>query len=39
MWKKKETSPRTCEDKCDKSPALENQEELEMLKMEYDSIY
>ena len=34
-----ETSLRICEEKCNESPTFENQEELEMLKMEYDSIY
>ena len=32
-------SLRICEERCNESPTLENQEELEMLKMEYDSIY
>ena len=34
-----EISLRYCEESCNESPTLENQEELEMLKMEYDSIY
>lgn len=34
-----ETSLRICEEKCNESPTFENQEELEMFKMEYDSIY
>ena len=34
-----EISLRYCEERCNESPTLENQEELEMLKMEYDSIY
>ena len=34
-----ETSLRICEEKCNESPAFENKEKLEMLKMEYDSIY
>ena len=28
-----------CEEKCNESSAFENQEELEMLKMKYDSFY
>ena len=34
-----ETSLRICEEKCNESPTFENKERLEMLKMEYDSIY
>ena len=34
-----EASLRTCEERCDESPSAENQEQLEMLQMEYDSIY
>ena len=34
-----EISLRYSEERCNESPTLENQEELEMLKMEYDSIY
>ena len=34
-----ETSLKICEEKCNESPTFENQEELEMLNMEYDSIY
>ena len=34
-----EISLRYCEERCNESPTLKNQEELEMLKMEYDSIY
>ena len=35
-----ETSLRICEEKCNGSPtSVENKERLEMLKMEYDSIY
>ena len=34
-----ETSLRICKEKCNESPTFENQEELEMLKMEYDAIY
>ena len=34
-----EISLRICEERCNESPTLENQEVLEMLKMEYDSIY
>ena len=34
-----ETSLRICKEKCYESPAFENKEKLEMLKMEYDSIY
>lgn len=34
-----EISLMICEERCDESPTLENQEELEMLKMEYDSMY
>ena len=34
-----EASLRICEERCNESPSAENQEELEMLKMEYDSIY
>ena len=34
-----EASLRTCEERCNESPSAGNQEELEMLKMEYDSIY
>ena len=30
---------RTCEERCNELPSAGNQEELEMLKMEYDSIY
>ena len=31
-----ETSLKICEEKCNESPTFENQEEFEMLKMEYD---
>ena len=34
-----EASLRTCEQRCNKLPSAGNQEELEMLQMEYDSIY
>ena len=34
-----ETSLRICEEKCNESPTFENKEKLEMLKMEYDSVY
>ena len=34
-----ETSLRTCEERCNELPSAGNQEELEMLQMEYDSIY
>ena len=34
-----EASLRICEERCNESPTLENQEELELLKMEYDSTY
>ena len=34
-----EASLRTCEERCNESPSAENQEQLEMLQMEYDSIY
>ena len=34
-----ETYLRTCKGKCNESPTFENKEKLEMLKMEYDSIY
>ena len=34
-----EASLRICEERCNESLSAENQEELEMLKMEYDSIY
>jgi len=30
---------RTCEERCNESPSAGNQEELEMLRMEHDSIY
>ena len=34
-----EASLRTCEERCNELPSARNQEELEMLQMEYDSIY
>ena len=34
-----EASLRTCVERCNESPSAENQEQLEMLQMEYDSIY
>ena len=34
-----EASLRICEERCNELPSAENQEELEMLQMEYDSIY
>ena len=34
-----EASLRTCEERCNELPSAGNQEELEMLQMEYDSIY
>ena len=34
-----ETSLRICEDKWNESPTFENQEGIEKLKVEYDSIY
>ena len=34
-----EASLRTCEERCNESPSAENQEQLERLQMEYDSIY
>ena len=34
-----EASLRTCEERCNELPSARDQEELEMLQMEYDSIY
>ena len=34
-----EASLRTCKERCNELPSARNQEELEMLQMEYDSIY
>ena len=34
-----EASLRTCEERCNELPSAGNQEELEMLQMEYDTIY
>ncbi len=34
-----ETSLKLSEEKCNESPTVENQEELEILKTEYNSIY
>ena len=37
--RRKKASLKTCEERCNESPSVGNHEELEMLQMEYDSIY